>query len=199
MNCAHSARSFPSGGRSANRTATVKMGANVSRPRRSCPEMRSPHNVMSADTFGNCLSIGCGGCSRQNLSHDARRFHAGQLLFETLKRIVQLPMVEAQQVKHRRMQVADLDRIFYDFTSHLIGLAVGNSGLDPAAGHPNRERSWVMVPADPLHFLTVAILAHGRPAEFSAPDNERVLEHASLFQISQQGRSRLIHFTSAVG
>src|SRR2546429_9838996 len=108
-------------------------------------------------------------------------------------------MVEAQQVKHRRMQVADLERIFYDFMPQLIGLAVGNSGLDPAAGHPNRERSWVMVPADPLHFLTVAILAHGRPAEFSATDNERVLEHASLFQISQQGRSRLIHFTAAVG
>src|SRR6266850_5565377 len=105
---------------------------------------------MSADTLGSCPGRDWKSCSRQNLSHDARRFHAGQLLFQTLKREVKLPMVEPQQVKHRRVQVADLDRIFYDFVSHLIGLAVGHPGLDAATSHPNRERTRVMVPANVL-------------------------------------------------
>ena len=82
------------------------------------------------------------------------------------------------------MQVADFDRVLRDLVSHFVGLAVGHSGLDAAASHPNRERARVMVPANILHFLTVAIFAHGRPAEFSAPDDESVLEHATLFEIS---------------
>src|ERR1700676_5004748 len=106
MNCAHSVRSLPSGGKSVTRTATIKMGASVSKPRRNCPETRFPPDVMSANILGSCPEKGLSGDSCQNLSHDARRFHAGQLLFQTLKRIMELVMVKAQQVKHRRMQVA---------------------------------------------------------------------------------------------
>ena len=108
-------------------------------------------------------------------------------------------MIEAEQVKHGGMQVADLDGIFHDFISHLVGLAVSNPCLNAASCHPNRERAGVMIPAHVLHCLTIAIFPHGRPAEFSAPDDERILKHPTLFEISKQGRSRLIHFTAAVG
>src|ERR1700683_1072224 len=96
------------------------------------------------------------------------------------------------------MQVANLYRVFYDLVSHLVGLAVCDSGLDAAARHPNRERPGIMVPANIFHFLTIAIFPHGRPPEFSTPDDESVLEHATRFEISQQRRSRLIHFTATV-
>src|ERR1700730_8300565 len=112
---------------------------------------------------------------------------------------MELAMIEAEQIKHGRMQVADLDRVFYDFISHLIGLAVSDSGLNAAACHPNRERARVMIPADILHCLTIAIFPHRRSAEFSTPDDERILKHPTLFEISKQGRSRLIHFTTTVG
>src|ERR1700722_250964 len=184
MNCAHSARSFPSGGRSATRTATIKMGASVSRHRRTCPETRCPQNVMIANILGSFPDRGLSGRSCQNLSHDAGRLYAGQFLFQTLKRIMKLVMVEAQQIKDSRMQVADLHRVFYDFISHLVGLAVRDSWLDAAARHPNRERPGIMVPANIFHFLTIAILPHGCPAKSSAPPDECVLEHAALFQIS---------------
>src|ERR1700730_4401913 len=103
MNCAHSARSFPSGGRRSNNTSTTKMGTSARMPRRNCPEMRRPHTIMSADNLESYAARGSGPGSRQNLSHDARRSHAGQLLLQALKGIVELVMVETQQVKHRRM------------------------------------------------------------------------------------------------
>src|SRR6202521_3832934 len=96
---------------------------------------------------------------------------------------MKLVVVESQQVKHGRMQVADLYRVFYDLVSHLVGLAVCDSWLDAAARHPNRERPGIMVPANIFHFLTIAIFPHGRPAKFPSPDDESVLEHSTLFEI----------------
>ena len=92
-------------------------------------------------------------------------------------------MVEAQQVKHGRMQVTDLDCILHDLVSHLVCLAVGYSGLNAAPSHPNCERTRVVVSAYILHLLTISVFTHGRPAEFASPDDECILEHASLFQI----------------
>src|SRR5580658_23057 len=103
---------------------------------------------MRTHTFGSGLYRDSGSFSRQDLSHHPRRFHAGQLLFQALKRIVEFVVVEAKQIKHSRMQVADFDWILHDLVSHLVGLAMSDSGLDAAAGHPNRERAWVVVPAN---------------------------------------------------
>ena len=42
-----------------------------------------------------------------------------------------------------------------------------------------------------------AVLAHGRAAEFAAPDDERILEHAALFEIEQQSGGGAVHFAAA--
>src|SRR5258708_1676546 len=160
------------------------MNGRAERTRRECPEMRRPHSVMSADDLWHCLSTSSRSESCQNLSHHARRPYGGQFLVQALKGVIQFSMVEAQQIKHGRVQVADLDCILHDLVSHLVGLAMCHPALNPAARQPNRERAWIMVSAHILHFLTISVFAHRSPAEFSAPDDERVLQHAPFFQIS---------------
>src|ERR1700733_2699644 len=175
MNCAHSACSFPSGGRNTTKTKSIKMNGSVKRRRRNCPEMRRPSAVMRADALGNRPARGSWSDSCQNLSHNARRLYAGQFLLESLERIIELTMVKAQQIKHGRMQIADLDWILHDLVSHLVRLPVGDSALNTGARHPNCERARVMVPSHVLHLLTISVFAHRRPPEFSAPHDECVL------------------------
>ncbi len=97
------------------------------------------------------------------------------------------------------MQVANLDGIFHDLVTHLVGLAMGDSGLDSATGHPDGERAGVVVSAHIFHLLAIPVFPHRRPAELSAPDDEGVLEHATLFQIGKQRRSRLIDLAATIG
>ena len=40
----------------------------------------------------------------------------------------------------------------------------------------------------------VAALRHRRAAEFAAPDHQRVVEHAALLQVRDQGRGRPVDF-----
>ena len=107
-------------------------------------------------------------------------------------------MIEAQNVKHGRVQIANLDWIFYDLVSHFVGLAIRHARLNAAAGHPNGESARIMIATDKLHGLTVAIFPHRGTPEFSAPDNQGIFQHAAFFQIGQQCGNRLIDFAAAV-
>ena len=50
-----------------------------------------------------------------------------------------------------------------------------------------------------LHLLAISVFPHRRPAEFTSPYHERILKHATLLQVGEQGRSRLIHFPATIG
>src|SRR5436305_13657244 len=79
-------------------------------------------------------------------------------------------MVEAEQMHHGRVQVMDVDWVLDDVESELVRFAEANSGFDAAACHPHGECVGVMVAA------VGAALDHRGAAEFSAPDNERVVK-----------------------
>src|ERR1700748_2181337 len=118
-------------------------------------------------------------------SATTRRLHTRELLLQPLKRIVELVMIEPQCIQYGRVQVTHLYRILHDLVAHGISLAVTHAGLDATPSHPNGEGSRIVVPADKLHHLSVTVFAHGGAAEFPAPHDERVLEHAALLQISE--------------
>src|ERR1700733_93514 len=105
MNCTHSARSFPSGGSSTNSISAIKMSVRVSKFARNWPETRRPGTLMSAKNLASYRGKGSRSDSCQNLGYDPRRFHRRQLLLESLERIGEPAMVEAQHEKHGRMQV----------------------------------------------------------------------------------------------
>src|ERR1039458_7201216 len=104
MNCVNSARSTPSGGKRTNRPNSSKIGASAQRPRRSFTDIWRTENVMNAGgpdsrETSSRKYRGRQKSSRQNLGHDSRRFHAGELLIQPLKGVVELAMIKAQCVE----------------------------------------------------------------------------------------------------
>ena len=75
--------------------------------------------------------------------------------------------------------------ILDDVVGEVIGLTVGDASLDTAAGQPHAEAAaMVVTPA------AKGPLAVGSTAKLTTPDDQGVIEHAALFEISHQsGRS----------
>src|SRR5206468_1814581 len=71
--------------------------------------------------------------------------------------------------------------------------AMRYASFDAAPGQPHREPEWIMVP--PL-LRRAGIVQFNRrsPSEFPSEDDQRVVQHAALFQILDERRGRLINF-----
>ena len=99
-------------------------------------------------------------------------------------------MVHAHQVQHRGVQVVHADRVFGHVVREVVGRAVADSSPDASARKPDREAPRVVVPA--VHLCgELALAVHG-PAEFAAPDHQRLVEQAALLEILHQGRGSLV-------
>ena len=80
-----------------------------------------------------------------------------------------------------------MDRIGDDVVAERIRLAVGQPRLDSAPRGPDGEAAGMVVAAV-IGWRQLALAVVG-PAKFAAPENQGILEHASLFQILDQGRA----------
>src|SRR5215469_9862685 len=196
MNCTQSARSFPSGGRNTTNNVTTSMEASITNPRRnwlSIPlrfgaVMEGPLLCQKLDSEHSC----------KNFAHHSRRLHAGQLLFQALKPVVQLVMIESQQIEQGCVQVANLDRIFDDFVSHIVGLPMTDAGFYSATCQPDRESARIVIATHILHLLSATVFSHRSAAEFSAPNYQRVFQQTTRFKVREQRRSGLIDFAATV-
>ncbi len=94
-------------------------------------------------------------------------------------------MIDAEAAQDRRLDVVYVNGIGYDVVGEIVGFAVGDAGLNAASGHPHREAAGMVVAAVvAVHQLALAV---DGPAEFAAPDDERVVEKSALFQILYEG------------
>src|SRR6476661_9408869 len=75
--------------------------------------------------------------------------------------------------------------------AELVGVAVADAAFDSAARHPDGEALLMMIAA--------VALGHRRPAELTAPDDERLVEHAPALQIGEQCHAGLIDFLRDLG
>ena len=66
---------------------------------------------------------------RQQLLDHLRRLDAGQPLVEALVPDAEPLVVEAEQVQHRGVEVADVDRVLDDVVGEVVGLAVDRAAL----------------------------------------------------------------------
>ena len=127
--------------------------------------------------------------------------HVGQAEVAALVFEGELGVVDAEQVHHGRVQVVDVDGVFGDVVTVVVGLAVAHAGFDSAARHEDREASRVMVAA--VVVLGEASLAVDGAAELAAPNDERVFEHSAVFEVFNQRASGLIGvfglFANALG
>src|SRR5262249_47258028 len=64
--------------------------------------------------------------------------------------------------------------------------------LTPPAGQEHREAGRVVVPAHSLLAVDLGRLGVGRPAEFAAPDDQRVVEQPATAEVHEQRRGGLV-------
>ena len=95
----------------------------------------------------------------------------------------QFVVVQAKQTQQRDMQIADVVDAFHRRRTGFIGGAHGVSGVDAAAGQPDRHGVRIVIATVRGSFTHPVI---GRPSEFTAPDNQRVFQQSSLLQILEQ-------------
>src|SRR5215468_3116433 len=93
-------------------------------------------------------------------------------------------------MKHRRLKVKYANRVRDYVVAVIVGLADRNALLHAAAGDPHREIARVMIAT--VIGLGELALAIDRAPEFPAPDDQRVVEQAALFQVLNERRGRLI-------
>ena len=99
----------------------------------------------------------------------------GEAVIAALKVVSEFGVFQAQGGENGGLEVVDVDGVLGDVEAEVVGLAEGDSGFHAAAGQPVGEAIGVVI-------ATIAsALDHGGAAEFTAPDDEGVVEHAALF------------------
>src|SRR4051812_36155250 len=104
----------------------------------------------------------------------------GEPEIAALKAVGELGVIEPEEMENRGLPLVDVDRIVDGVEAEVIARAEGEPRLDAATGEPHGERLRMMVAA------IIAALRHGSAAELTTPDDERVLQHAALFEVLDQ-------------
>lgn len=119
--------------------------------------------------------------------------HIGEAEVPALKSISELGVIEPELVEDSGMEVVDMHGVFGDIETEIIGFSISDTAFDTAASHPHGEGIGVMVAA------VVAALHHGGSSEFAAPDHQGILEHAALFEVTDEGCCGLVGILAIFG
>ena len=107
-----------------------------------------------------------------------RAFDSDQPLIQTGVTEGQAIRVESELVQYGGVEVLDVEAVLDGAAAKLIGGAHGDAARETAAGQPEREAVGVVITTRAL-----GVFRGGLTAEFSGPDDERVVEHAAPLQI----------------
>src|SRR3954452_1857476 len=99
---------------------------------------------------------------------DPARLDPGEAGVESLELHRESEVVDPEEFQHRRVQVVDGDDVLDGRVTKVVGPAEAETGLDAAAGEPDREPLVVVVASAPP-------LRHGSAAELARPDDQGVL------------------------
>src|SRR6185436_19633700 len=86
--------------------------------------------------------------------------------------------IEAQLMKHRRMNIGDVVTVFDGVEAEFVGHAVLHAALDAAPGEPPAEALRMVIPP--------CALRAGGTSELGAEDHQRVFEQSALPEILQE-------------
>ena len=107
--------------------------------------------------------------------------------------IGQSEVVDSQQVQQGGVEIVHVHLLLHGDVTELVGVSVGKSRLQTAAGQPDREAIRVVVSTRP------PILCVGRAAELGTPPDDRVFQETSLLQILEQPGDRLVDTAGVFG
>ena len=120
--------------------------------------------------------------------------HVGKPALDAVVIEAQLLVIEAQDMQDGGVEVIDGGNVFRGPVAKLVGRAVRESRFDAATSHPHREAVVVVVATIDL----ACVGARGgefdgrSAAEFTAPDDERRIEHAAPLEVSEERGNRLV-------
>jgi hypothetical protein len=100
-------------------------------------------------------------------------------------------MIDAQLMQDCGLDVMHMNWIFDGSEAEFIGLSERLPAANPTSSHPHGECLWVVVAAQ-LASQGYTCFNHGRSSELAAPYDQRLVQHASLFQIEDQSCTGLV-------
>ena len=103
------------------------------------------------------------------LGQDARdqfAMHIGQTHVPAAESIDDFLVIEAEEVKHRRVKIVHKYFIFDGMVAVIVGRTMNVAALDAAAGQPNGKAERIVIAA-------VAALGHRRATKLAGPQDER--------------------------
>ena len=117
-------------------------------------------------------------------------FYASELGIETLEFEVEAIVINAHAIQHGGVEVEDADRIAQNVVAEVIRFADGHAGLDAAACEENGEAARVVIAA--VVVLRQGSLRVDGATKFPTPDDQGIIEQATLLEIFDQCRGGLI-------
>jgi len=106
----------------------------------------------------------------------------GQAKIAPLKSVRQLRVLQAKLMEDRRVKIVNVDLVFNRIKTEVVGFAVNDSAFNAAARQPDSVTVRMMVATDLVRLERA--LHHWRAAKFAAPNDERVVEEAAVFEIA---------------
>jgi len=103
-------------------------------------------------------------------------------------------MIEAQLMQYGRMQIVDTDRILGHLIAPRVAFTIDCAAADAAASQPGRISRRVVTATERPRKR-----CKGTTAEFGRPDDERLVEHATSFEILEQGGDRSVDVAGQFG
>jgi hypothetical protein len=110
----------------------------------------------------------------------------GEAEIAALEAVSQFGVIEAKQFEQGGVEIMDMDLIGGGVEPEFVRFAQGDARFDTATGHPHGEAIGMMIAA------IISALDHGSAAEFAAPHNQRIVEHAALLEVLDQGCAGLV-------
>ena len=97
-------------------------------------------------------------------------------------------MIDTQQMQYRRVNVVNLSRVvsIQRLVAPLIARAMSDAPSNSATRKPVREDVRIVVPPG-------GSLRRGHASKFGRPKNDRVVQHAALFEVLSQRRRAARH------
>jgi hypothetical protein len=107
----------------------------------------------------------------------------GEAVVAALEAVGEPGVVEAEQVQRGGVEVVNVNWVFDDVIAEVIRFTDDLPAFHAGSGHPDAVAARVMIAAV-IRRRQHALRVDG-PPELAAPNDERVVEHAALFQIAQ--------------
>ncbi len=121
----------------------------------------------------------------------------GQTKIATGISIRQPGVINAQQVKNRRVKIVYMHRLLDSVHAHFIGRPIYHSTPNTTPCEQHREAGMMMIAPELL--LLVALLGIGRAPKFAAPNDQSIFEQTTCLQVGYQCGRRAITVQTEFG